>query len=190
MGTISKKLHKLSTGWITTTAVAIFLIFLVWVLPQQAETAARNTGSDQSPDTLLHYTVNDLYRMAEAFGDTGRAAYIRARFTFDLIFPLVYTAFLTTTISWSLQRVQREESFWGLANLAPVLGMVFDYLENITASLVMSRYPDKTPVIDNLAPIFTLLKWIFIYGSFILLLAGIVWVIWLWAASRIKRKSL
>ncbi len=105
-------------------------------------------------------------------------SYIKARFSFDLIWPLVYMIFLTTVISWLFQRVFRLDSMWQLANLMPIGGMVFDYLENISTSVVMIRYPNPTAVVDIVAPIFTLTKWIFIGGSFGLLLMGLVVGIW------------
>ena len=59
-------------------------------------------------------------------------------------------------------------------NLAPVLAMVMDYLENITVSTVMYRFPEQTPVVAALAPVFTLLKWILVGTSIALLFFGLV----------------
>ena len=56
--------------------------------------------------------------------------------------------------------------------------MLGDYLENISTSIVMWRYPQLTPVLDWMAGIFTAAKWLLITGSFIALLAGIVLVGW------------
>jgi hypothetical protein len=173
MQNISKRLYKISTGWVSLTTLVIFLIFMAAVLPRQAAKAERTSGGMGSPDTTFFYSVKDLYHMAEKYGEAGRKAYIQARFSFDLLFPLVYTAFLCTSISWTARRAFPLQSKWQLANLAPVFGMTFDFLENITASLVMARYPNMTPVVDWLAPIFSITKWIFVYGSFVILLASI-----------------
>jgi cellulose synthase/poly-beta-1,6-N-acetylglucosamine synthase-like glycosyltransferase len=118
--------------------------------------------------------------MAEAYGVGGREAYIKARFTFDLIWPVVYTFFLTVSISWLFSRAFDPDSFWRRLNLVPVFAMAFDYLENISSSLIMLRYPQETPVVVTLAPIFTMLKWILISGSIILLLLGVIFGIWQW----------
>jgi hypothetical protein len=116
--------------------------------------------------------------MAKVYGEKGREAYIRARFTFDLIWPLVYTIFLITGISWVYQRSFALGSLWQRANIVPVLGALFDYLENISTSVVMVRYPSPTAVLDMLAAIFTMLKWVFVNGSFALLLVGVVVGVW------------
>ena len=127
-----------------------------------------------------------LFRsMASSYGEEGRAAYIQARFTFDLIWPLVYGLFLATGISWTFRKAFSEGSRWGLANIAPILGVLFDYLENLSTSLVIARYPDSTPVIDWLAPTFTMLKWLFVGGSFVLLIFGVLMAIF----RRVSAKS-
>jgi hypothetical protein len=51
--------------------------------------------------------------------------------------------------------------------------MLFDFLENVTSSLVMSRYPVETPIVAALAPVCTALKWICVGGSMLLLVVGV-----------------
>ncbi|UCC86448.1 MAG: hypothetical protein JSV81_16575 [Anaerolineales bacterium] len=186
---ISGWLRRLSTGWMTLAALLIFLLFSILVLPQQATRAEQATGSPDSPDTSFFYSASDLYRMAEAYGQQGRQAYVRARFTFDLVWPLVYTLFLATAISWILGRTFGPDSPWQRANLAPLLGALFDYLENLSTSLVMLRYPAQTAVVDRLAPLFTALKWSLIGASFALLFGGIGAAIWRWIKHTVRARA-
>jgi hypothetical protein len=181
---ISDWLHRVTNGWVALSALAIFLLFSALVLPGQSATSEANAGGARSPDTSLYYSADDLYRMAEAYGQQGREAYVRVRFTFDLIWPVVYTAFLSTAISRVYGRAFAPHSRWRRANLAPLLGALFDYLENLSTSLVMVRYPDQTAVVDALAPLFTLVKWVFVVGSFVLLFAGVAVGIWRWSRKR------
>jgi len=176
---ISNYFYSVSTGWVALFGLVIFILFMIFVLPQQSQKAEAYSGGI-SPDTSYSYSTDDLYQMAEAYGAEGRAAYIHARFTFDLVFPLVYFLFLTTAVSWCLARIFPKGSRWRLLNLFPFAGAVFDYLENISASVVMGRYPALTPVIDFLAPVFTLVKWLFVDGSFAILIAGLLLVLWRW----------
>ena len=173
-------LHKISKGWVALAGVVVFLLFTALVLPAQTAREDTEIGEVGSPDLSFIYSAADLYQMAEVYGEAGRSEYVRVRFTFDLVWPLVYTFFLVTAISWVYTRAFSAQSKWQLANLAPVMGMLFDYLENIATSLVMWRYPTQTPVIDWLAGVFTGLKWILISASFILLLIGTGIAIWGW----------
>ncbi len=165
----SERLIWFSQGWLALAALVIFLVFTALVLPGQAAGSAERTGGAQQPDPSLFYTPAELYGMAEAYGPDGRQAYIQARFTFDVVWPLVYGFFLVTTIGWLAGKAFRSGSPWRLLTLAPVLGVLFDYLENLATSLVMARYPAQTPVVDLLAGPLTLVKWLFVGGSCVVL---------------------
>ena len=182
MQNLSDWLHQLSTGRATLIALVILLLFTTLVLPKQAANA--DAGGAGSPDLSLIYSAGDLYRMAEAYGPAGRTDYIRVRFTFDLIWPVVYVAFLATAISWLSRQAFTPQSPWQRANLIPVIGTLFDYLENVAAALVIGRYPARTPGIDVLAPVFTFVKWSSVGGSFVILMVALVAAVWPRARKR------
>ncbi len=163
------------------TTTLVFVLFMALVLPFMAQSALEATGTARSPDTSLFYSAPQLYEMAEAYGQQGREHYIRARFTFDLAWPLAYLAFLTSALSFLL--VSLTKSSWRQLNLLPLGGFVFDLLENSGASLVMHRYPQRTPVIEHLAGVFTLLKWVFIGAAFAALVGGLVLLL-MWKIRR------
>jgi len=177
---VSDWLHARTNGWIALMGVLAFLLFAALVLPGQSAQVKTYSGDAGSPDMSFVYSPGDLYDMAEAYGEEGRRAYVRARFTFDLAFPLVFTFFLATAITWLCGRAFKPGSRWRRANLVPLLGGLFDYLENLSASLVVARYPARTAVVDWLVPAFTLLKWIFVGCSFLALLAGVVLALRKW----------
>ena len=179
-------LRRASTGWVALSALLIFLLFSALVLPQQAAKSEEETGSSESPDTSFLYSPGDLYRLAGSYGQQGRQAYVRARFTFDLVWPLVYTLFLVTAISWVFGKACAPSSRWQRANLVPLLGALFDCLENLSTSLVMLRYPEQMAVVAALAPLFTALKWTLLSASFVLLLGGIAVGAWRWAVPRLQ----
>lgn len=166
----SNTIQKNSKGWLTLTALVGFLLFTALVLPQQSAKADLETGDVGSPDTTFFYSTNDLYHFAEEYGAEGRAAYVRARGTFDVIWPLVYTFFLVTGISWLSVRAFSSHSRWHSLNLVPVLAMIFDFLENGCTSMVMLRYPQLSPLAAALAPPVSMIKWALVMGSFVLLL--------------------
>ena len=171
---ISGWLSQISNGWVALTALLIFGLFIALILPVQSAQTKANSNGAASPDMSFFYSANDLYHMAEAYGEQGRAVYIRIRFTFDVIWPLVYVFFLATCISWVDRKAYPKDSQWQLMNLAPLAAGVFDYLENLCTAFVMYRYPAHTAVVDSLAPIFTMAKWGILSGSFIILFVGII----------------
>lgn len=181
---LSAWLCRISTGWVALLSLVVFILFSALVLPGQAAKAEMLGNGAGSPDTSFLYSSTDLYQMAEAYGDLGRQEYVRARLTFDVIWPFVYTFFLVVTISWVFGKSFERDSIWQKMNLVPLLAAGLDFLENFSASLVMTRYPQPTAVVDTLAPIFSLLKWLFVTSSFLLLLIGVLVGIWRWAKQR------
>ena len=181
---LSNWFRRISTGWVTLIAFVVAVLFMVIVLPGQAARAEQISNGAGSPDTSFLYTPQELYDIAEVYGPEGRNAYLYARWTFDLVYPLVYGFFLVTSISWLFGRVFPATSPLQLANLVPVLAVLFDFLENTAVSIVMFRFPQPTEFFAWLAPLFTLLKWGFVSASFILLLVGLLGFFWNWFKRR------
>jgi len=170
MKAISRWLRKISTTWMMVGTLLLMVAFMIFVLPRQASAADQVSREAQSPDLSFFYTPKQLVQMAGEYGSEGRQAYIRTRWTFDLVFPLVYTAFLTVGISWFINRLDGFSGFWLHTNLVPVLAGLFDLLENIGTSVSMSLYPAQVPGWLILASISTPIKWSYLTGSFILYL--------------------
>ena len=108
--------------------------------------------------------------MAGDFGVEGRSYYIRSRFTFDVVWPLVYGVFLWAGIAYFgrplRDSVRHTHSFARYAPVLPLLAVLLDFLENSSASLVMYFYPDRLPVVSALTPAFTFTKWVSVNLSF------------------------
>ncbi len=185
MKNLTDWLYKISNGWTVVAGLLIFSLFLVLVLPAQAEKADKYSRDAGSPDQSFIYSADDLYRMAEAYGSEGRAAYVNARVTFDVIFPIAYAFFLLTSIGWTLSKASAKGSTWRWFIYFPLLGLVFDYLENTGAAIVMSRFPAESPLIAEITPVFTLIKWFFVNGSFVVLIGGLVAAV----VGRIKERK-
>ena len=169
---ISNLLVRVSTNRVTLAGLLIFVLFTAFVLPKQASQGKQADQQAGTPDLSLYYTSAELYRIAESYGEAGRGDYLRVRFTFDLFWPLVYTFFLATTLSWLFSRAFPPSSAWLYANLAPLVAMILDFAENIFTSIIMLRYPQPTPIIAELAGFLTFAKWIFVTLSFVLLVVG------------------
>jgi len=165
MQRLSQYFYRKTSFWVVLITLALFVIYLVLVLPAEAARSDQVIGSAPSPDTSLYYSKAELYQIAETYGQEGRLYYVDSRITFDILWPLV-------TIL--------EDSKLRLLNLVPLAGILFDYLENIASMVVMFRYPTPTDILASLAGIFTSLKWVFLGGSFLILVFAVV----LWVGVR------
>lgn len=180
MQRISQYFYSKSSFWVFLITLALFVVFMLVVLPSESDRSAQVTGSVTSLDTTFYYTRDQLYQIAEDFGQEGRLYYLDSRISFDIVWPLVYTFFLINTISWILNKTILEESKLRLLNLVPLAAILVDYLENITNMVVMFRYPQPTDILASLAGVITSLKWVFVGGSFLILVFGVV----LWAGVK------
>jgi len=169
---LSESFYRVSRGRVALAATVFFVVFTSIVLPAQARKAGTYTNGAPTPDTSFFYTSHDLHSWAQAYGAVGRSDYVMARFTFDVVWPLAYTLFLVTVLSWLLGRFLATDGRWRRVNVIAVLPLMFDYAENVAASVVISRYPAGTPVLADVVTVFTMAKWVTLVGAFIL----IAWV--------------
>jgi hypothetical protein len=149
-------------------SAAVFIGFMVFVLPSEAVALANATTSSLSADTSFTYSARQLYAIAESYGQAGRDYYILSRFRFDIAWPLAYGSFFFSAIAVSFRQKK------GLLLLLPILSVVFDLLENLFVSVVFAAYPVELDLLAWFAAGSTLLKWTLLMGSVLLLLYGIV----------------
>jgi hypothetical protein len=175
---LSAKLSDISSGKLALVALVLFVLFMALVLPAQAGVSSRELPDVGSPDMSFIYSADDAYGWAGAYGPEGRAAYVQARWSFDLAWPVVYGFFLVTSISWVSHRAYRPESRAHLLNLVPLAAVALDYSENILATVVMLRYPQQAMIAGTLMSPVTVVKWLCVGGSFVALFAAML--VWAW----------
>lgn len=159
----------LSNRWAAAVFTVLFVAFLIFVLPAQAKLAAQYGDAGQGPDTSLYYSAETLYAMAGTLGEEGRAFYVKQRWTFDVVWPFVYTSFLLSTTLACARRLPYWQTRLGWLSAIPLAGVTLDFVENTSASIIMVRYSATTPVVEHLSGLATFSKWLFVVGSFLLL---------------------
>lgn len=174
MKRLSDWLYSYSSGRVALLSLALFLGFTAAVLPRQSTQTEVYSAGVGSVDLRFFYSAVEVYEIAEAYGDAGREAYVRARLTFDTAWPLIYTFFLSVTTGFLFRKALPENSPWLKINLLPVAAMLFDYLENISISVVMLAYPSRLTFLAGLTAVFTAVKWVLVGASFAALFVGLV----------------
>lgn len=148
-------------GWVALVLVlavgAYSVFFIPWFIGQNEPLLVGKA----LPDTLLWYSPDRLFSMAESYGEAGRAQYILGAFTFDLVFPLVYGATLIALAGW-LSRPFRQSNMRIVYLLLalPILTIAFDFLENASVTAVMALSPAHPAALALVAAIATPCKWL------------------------------
>ncbi len=177
MKKLSRWLYKKVTNKVLILAVCVFSLFIAVVAPMAARYMDTVTEGAPSPDTSLIYSAQDLFDMAQDYGEEGRRAYVLMRFTFDLAFPAAYLFFLVAVLT-KLLKYLPQKSIFRYLNALPFIAVFFDLTENIMTAWTIGMYPQKMMFAANVAPIATMIKWVFVGSSFAMIVVfGVLYLI-------------
>ena len=152
-----------SKSFVFAGTTAIFILFMIFVLPGQSEKAATYTPADGSFDTSFFYSPDSVYDKIDSYGEEGRKAYIINRWTFDLVFPFVYGLFMLSGIAFSVKRFKGRIFSSHIWTRIAFIAVLFDLLENTFVTLAMVNFPQQYGFLAYCATISTLMKWVFVY---------------------------
>lgn len=132
----------------------LFLIFLFVVLPMMSFLNTFISKQSLSFDTNFLFHVDQYYTIRNSLGENGRLYYIFERFTFDLIWPVVYTLFFLSLAQYIHLKNKKK-----VIVVLSFSSIIFDYLENIFAVIFVLLYPSTAHYLIYMLMIFTILKW-------------------------------
>lgn len=162
------KMYDKLTGKQTIVIAIFFALFVLFALPFVSTLTTELIGVSESPDLLFSFDLSKLYQLRNSYGSEGRRIYIILRFTFDIVWPLIYALFL---ISLSLYLAKRVDlKYKHKVAYITLLAVFFDLCENILASIFMAIYPVKSDILGWLIMSSSMLKWSFISLAFLIVL--------------------
>lgn len=168
---ISDALHRHANGRSLLLFLALMVLFAAVIVPTAQGWLKGYSGGVDLIDLMLAYSPDTVYRMIGAYGDEGRSLYRNFALSADLVYPVVYSTFLSLVISWQLQRATAPDSKLRMLNLLPFGAMLFDWLENACVVTMLSFYPTTSSAVARIASMFTSLKWTVSAASLLLVLA-------------------
>jgi len=112
--------------------------------------------------------------MIASYGDVIRASYRAFELTGDIAYPIVYTLFFSLAITWLFQRGFPSGSVMHRYNIVPLGAWLFDLFKNLCIVGMLSVYPSRPATLAWVSTIFTMVKWLFLIPTALLLLYGYV----------------
>jgi len=161
-----KRLYQSTSGKQAILFGIVFVLFTATILPWIATLTTEVIGVSDSPDTGFQFNLTHLYDLLQSYGVAGRRFYILMRWTFDVVWPLVYTCFLVSVIAYFGRNTSCR--FGHRVLYVPILAMTFDFLENINATIVMAIYPTRLDLFGYLLFGSSILKWSILSLAFLL----------------------
>ena len=170
---LSNTLKKYANGWLVILLLAVWVVFNAVIMPDQQKKLEAGSNGTGPIDLQLFYTPEKAYGMIASYSPEVRASYRSFEMTGDIIYPIVYTLFLSLAITWSFQRSFASDSKMHKYNVVPFGAWLFDLLENIGIVTMLSIYPSTPAALAWLSTVFTTVKWLFAIESVGLLLVGL-----------------
>ncbi len=118
------------TQYLSQTKVLIFLTIMFFVNLAWFQTLPFDTRLYML-DTYFAFNQEDISRIIDAIGDSGRSAYITAMYTIDLAFPIIYTS-----LSLGVMHKLRTSE---LLHLLPIALFTSDIFQNIQTAIIMTH---------------------------------------------------
>ena len=125
-------------------------------------------------DQLFWYTPQRAYEIMDAYPPEFLRFAVIGYFMVDMIYPLLYGSIIWFLLIITFQRAYSKNSFADRVVFFPWAGVICDYLENISLSIIYLQYPKELTAIAWMATTFTALKWIFIGIGLLLVCIGAV----------------
>jgi hypothetical protein len=187
---VSDRIISITSGRTVLAALAGILVtgFLVNGRPFGIAELKSITGGVGVLDMELFYTPDQAYAFLSAMGEAGRSFELTRIIPLDLLVPLFYGLFLSMLISWLLKKWLPVDSRWHRLNVIPVIGALFDYLENLGIIAMLLAWPMEMYSIAQITMAATLLKFGFSILAFVIVLGAIAG----WAVTAVQhwnRKS-
>ncbi len=143
---MEKLFTRLANGWVViasfvATAACLYL-FSGIAAQLTALSSVPFTILDIMPtglDLTLPYDFDIVNRAFAAYGEEGRALYVRTSLILDTLFPLAYgTLFASLLMRYRLHRLV----YWVVWLV--IIGVLVDFAENLQISNMLINYPDIT----------------------------------------------
>lgn len=160
------KLAQMANGKVV---IALFIAVLIFFLIFRCRDNALKTYSGEKKERLtldsnVCYDAKYARALFDKLTPPGRKLYAWTEITVDLIFPIIYAAFLSLFIVYLFQKcsINTSEQF---VVMLPFIALLFDYGENILIAIMLFAYPQEYPGLASIASAFTKLKWSFLAVS-------------------------
>jgi hypothetical protein len=167
--------HRFIASPFALAATGVLLAaFMAFVLPLPAFSGAIVAGDGSAFDLDFSYSADEAFERVAAFSGAGREPFVRAHWTWDLAYPLVYGAFFLCAGAFALERLAPGSR---AARVLPWLGLaapLFDLAENAAVSVLVALAPARdgaAALAARAAVVATPVKWLAVGAAFALVAA-------------------
>lgn len=145
----------------------IYFVMQLFTIPKLNEFSNGLQVFDMKPNG---YSFTYAKELLGNLGKKGRDFYLFRQLPLDLVYPGLFAFSNVLILSFFLNKIQKFEK-WYLLILFPILGGIFDYLENFGIIYMLKSYPNLSEIGVKIISIFTAIKSLFTSLYFVILLS-------------------
>lgn len=125
---------------------ATLIVFAVthWLpVPGTLHDVMRTNGGHEILDLQPAFSAEGVYQRLSSFGEAGREAYFRMLVSMDILFPLMFAAFLGLLARYAISRTGPQRSLRFLMLMLPFGYLIPDLAENLSIAWLIHDYPQR-----------------------------------------------
>jgi hypothetical protein len=174
MNAFSNFLLKIANWKTLLVFFGLYIVFNAYFLPKgfkvDVPIADRNLPV---LDLRMTYNPDSVKAIIAQYTGAAKEASIKGHLITDSIYPIVYCILLGIALSLVFYK-WKINPWFKVINIIPLIIILFDYLENYLIIKMHNTYPLDLELMPNFCSLFTVLKWVFVGITFVLLLLGTV----------------
>jgi len=106
----------------------------------------------------LGYDLDYVNSLFNALGEEGRETYLHQQLPVDMIYPFLFGISNSLILAFFLNKIGKLDSVFFYVTLLPLLAGIADYMENFGIVVMLTSFPDVSPVIASLTNVFSITK--------------------------------
>lgn len=145
-------------------------------------TFVKLSGGLQPLDIRMWYTPEDSIALLKALGDTGISFYLWPFLVVDIFFASMMSTAIAILINLLMKK--NNVKYIYIPVFLPIVGLVFDYCENLMTFISILKYPNITSTITYVGAICTFSKQILFILAALLIILSTIKLIWIKITKR------
>ncbi len=147
--------------------LSLFLLFLIIVFNAVIMPNLAGDTKAVPIDLQFAYTPERAYELINSYSTETRHRYIIGEMTMDVIYPIIYTLFLSLTLLLVYPKKEKIA-------LIPYIIFIADMIENIGIIIMLYNYPSELHGVALATSVFSTIKWSVVLVAFVLLVVGLI----------------
>ncbi|MGL1936629.1 MAG: hypothetical protein OCD01_16480 [Fibrobacterales bacterium] len=150
-------------------AQALYFVMILYTIPSLTTFSNGLLILDMHP---FGYSADYIGQLFSALQTAGRNYYLTVQLPLDMVYPALFALSNSALLLYLFRKLSYKQ--FRFICFIPMLGGLFDYLENISIAHMLFYYPDFNPAFGVVASMLTIAKSFFTTGFYLVLIYFVI----------------